>query len=297
MEFPELGQHCHESTCKQLDFLPMKCDACSNVFCKDHITYVKHNCAAGFQKDVQVPVCPLCNKPVPIKRGEPPDIGVSDHIDRECQSDPAVKKRKVYANRCNKKGCKQKELVPILCSSCQLNFCLKHRHTSDHDCQGFQGSGKSVSKPGAAAINRQQASSSRGGRAMGSSSSSRNQSRPQQTSMATHGRDLDRERRERLAAARQPARQPAVNNSYSMQAGMSEDEAMARAIQMSLAEGSSSSSQARPSQPKNPATLQQEDEDLALARALAASEEEERNRRRRQQHSQSSSGDSKCSVS
>ncbi|XP_063955310.1 AN1-type zinc finger protein 2A-like isoform X3 [Lytechinus pictus] len=244
MEFPNLGQNCHESTCNQLDFLPMKCDSCSNIFCKDHIRYDQHKCAAGFRKDVQVPVCPLCNKPVPVKRGEAPDIGVSDHIDRECQSDPAVKKRKVYSNRCTKKGCKQRELVPVLCSSCHKNFCLKHRHTVDHDCQGFQNSGKSVSKQG--------------------------------------------ERRERMLAGRQRG----VDST--MQAGMSEDEAMARAIQMSLAEENQSSKPARP--PVNPRSLQQEDEDLALARALAASEEEERNRRRRQQRQESES-DSKCSLS
>ncbi|XP_030836717.1 AN1-type zinc finger protein 2A isoform X2 [Strongylocentrotus purpuratus] len=272
MEFPDLGQNCHESTCSQLDFLPMRCDSCSNVFCKDHITYEQHKCAAGFRKDVQVPVCPLCNKPVPVKRGEAPDIGVSDHIDRECQSDPAVKKRKVYSNRCTKKGCKQKELVPVICSSCHKNFCLKHRHSVDHDCQGFQNSGKGASKQGAAAINRHQNSNRTAG---SSSSSSRNQARPQQTSMAALGRDFDRERRERMAAGRQQA-----NAGSTMQAGMSEDEAMARAIQMSLAEESKPSKATRP--PVNPRALQQEDEDLALARALAASEEEERNRRRRQ---------------
>ncbi|XP_054755113.2 AN1-type zinc finger protein 2A-like isoform X1 [Lytechinus pictus] len=283
MEFPNLGQNCHESTCNQLDFLPMKCDSCSNIFCKDHIRYDQHKCAAGFRKDVQVPVCPLCNKPVPVKRGEAPDIGVSDHIDRECQSDPAVKKRKVYSNRCTKKGCKQRELVPVLCSSCHKNFCLKHRHTVDHDCQGFQNSGKSVSKQGAAAIDRQQVNNRP---APSSSSSSRN--RPQQTSLTALGRDLDRERRERMLAGRQRG----VDST--MQAGMSEDEAMARAIQMSLAEENQSSKPARP--PVNPRSLQQEDEDLALARALAASEEEERNRRRRQQRQESES-DSKCSLS
>lgn len=40
-------------------------------------------------------MCPLCSKPVPWKRGEAPDIAVGDHIDRDCQSDPAKQKRKV----------------------------------------------------------------------------------------------------------------------------------------------------------------------------------------------------------
>lgn len=46
-------------------------------------------------QDVQVPVCPLCNTPVPVRRGEMPDVVVGEHIDRDCKSDPAQRKRKV----------------------------------------------------------------------------------------------------------------------------------------------------------------------------------------------------------
>lgn len=95
MEFPDLGQHCSENSCKILDFLPLKCDACRNIYCKDHFQYRQHGCSAGVGKDVQVPVCPLCNRPVPSRRGDLPDVAVGDHIDRECQSDPAQAKRKV----------------------------------------------------------------------------------------------------------------------------------------------------------------------------------------------------------
>lgn len=48
-----------------------------------------------FLQDIQVPVCPLCNIPIPVKRGEMPDIKVGEHIDRDCRSDPAQRKRKV----------------------------------------------------------------------------------------------------------------------------------------------------------------------------------------------------------
>ncbi|XP_048723200.1 AN1-type zinc finger protein 2A isoform X3 [Caretta caretta] len=50
MEFPDLGKHCSEKTCKQLDFLPLKCDACKEVFCKDHITYDTHKCTSSYKK-------------------------------------------------------------------------------------------------------------------------------------------------------------------------------------------------------------------------------------------------------
>lgn len=135
MEFPELGDHCFVKTCNKLDFLPMKCDACSNIFCKDHFNYSQHSCNNAFQKDVQVPVCPLCNKPVPSKRGEQPDIAVGEHIDRDCQADPAISKRKIYTNKCFVKGCKQKEVIRITCDICLKTYCLKHRHPVDHKCQ------------------------------------------------------------------------------------------------------------------------------------------------------------------
>ena len=46
-----------------------------------------------------MPVCPLCNKPVPLNKGESADIKVGQHIDNDCQSDPAREKRnKVKSN-------------------------------------------------------------------------------------------------------------------------------------------------------------------------------------------------------
>uniref|UniRef100_A0A0B7AP45 AN1-type domain-containing protein n=1 Tax=Arion vulgaris TaxID=1028688 RepID=A0A0B7AP45_9EUPU len=161
MEFPKLGQHCNEPACKQLDFLPMKCDACLKIFCGDHIVYAAHNCGEAYKKDNQIPVCPLCNAPCPLKKGELPDDVVGRHIESDCLSDPAKERRKVYTNKCSKKGCKQKELVPVKCESCRLNFCLRHRHEQDHDCQGLPGGGKSVSDAGAAAILRAQKAASK----------------------------------------------------------------------------------------------------------------------------------------
>lgn len=266
MEFPELGANCALTTCKQLDFLPMKCDACAKLFCKEHIKYTEHNCENAYKKDIQVPVCPLCNKAVPVPRGEQPDIKVGDHIDRDCQSDPAVAKRKAYLNRCSVKGCKQKELVPVRCESCRQNFCLKHRHEQDHSCsavvRGSAGSKTSASvKAGEAAAARAKSTSSKISR------------KPQQTSLSSIGRDLDRSRRERQEQPRshQPIPQPA----------MSEDEALALAIQASLQDQSKV-------KPSNPTQTAQEDEDRALARALAESEREEQNRRRRQEQERKS---------
>ncbi|XP_077559043.1 AN1-type zinc finger protein 2A isoform X1 [Haemaphysalis longicornis] len=206
MEFPDLGQHCSENSCKILDFLPLKCDACRNIYCKDHFQYRQHGCSAGVGKDVQVPVCPLCNRPVPSRRGDLPDVAVGDHIDRECQSDPAQAKRKAYVNRCSVKGCKQKEVIPVKCVHCNLNHCLKHRYPDDHRCTGHSSAG---------AVSRLQ---------------------------------------QRKPANPPPAvrTQTAASNVLALQGSLSEDEALARALQLSMYEAEDSgSSDRRPHRDRN----------------------------------------------
>ncbi|XP_005397860.1 PREDICTED: AN1-type zinc finger protein 2A [Chinchilla lanigera] len=159
MEFPDLGKHCSEKTCKQLDFLPLKCDACEQDFCKDHFTYAGHKCPFAFKKDVQVPVCPLCNVPIPIKKGEIPDVVVGEHMDRDCTNHPGKKKEKVFTYRCSKDGCRKKEMLQLACVQCRDNFCIQHRHPLDHSCRagtyaassaGCQAARASESKPSGA---------------------------------------------------------------------------------------------------------------------------------------------------
>ena len=54
MEFPGIGAHCSVSDCFQLDFLPVKCDACKSKFCNDHFLYDAHSCPLKHTKDAQV---------------------------------------------------------------------------------------------------------------------------------------------------------------------------------------------------------------------------------------------------
>lgn len=139
MEFPHLGEHCSVTSCKILDFLPIKCDACSKTFCGDHFSYQSHSCAHRHANDVQVPVCPMCSCPVSgFKPGDPPDIAVSQHLDNMCKNSG----KKVYANRCSARTCKNKEIVPIRCGQCRRNFCLKHRHPVDHECRPEKTAGR-----------------------------------------------------------------------------------------------------------------------------------------------------------
>ncbi|XP_062914739.1 AN1-type zinc finger protein 2A isoform X1 [Mobula hypostoma] len=266
MEFPDLGKHCSENSCKQLDFLPLKCDACAQIFCKDHITYAQHKCTSSYKKDMQVPVCPLCNTPVPIRRGEMPDIRVGEHIDRECKSDPAQKKRKIFTNKCSKSGCKQKEMIKVTCDQCHLNFCLKHRHPLDHACEA---DGKPLSKAGNAAMKRVQGTPKPG--VVPSTSKGTSSSRP-------NGLNTSAPPRHNSDSARN------IPMSASLQAGLTEEQALQRALERSLAESS-----------QNTAPSHQEQEDLALAQAIAASEEEFR--RQQQQTQQRGSKTLPCKLS
>jgi len=119
-------------------------------YSKDHIKYDEHQCPSPRRKNIQVPVCPLCNQVVPLQhRDQSPDLAVSDHIDRDCKSDPALKKRqKVYSNKCSLTSCKQREIIQVKCDKCLKTFCLKHRFAEDHKCQGFENTGRAMNLAG-----------------------------------------------------------------------------------------------------------------------------------------------------
>ncbi|KAG8520888.1 AN1-type zinc finger protein 2B [Galemys pyrenaicus] len=197
MEFPDLGAHCSEPSCQRLDFLPLKCDACSGIFCADHVAYAQHHCGSAYQKDIQVPVCPLCNVPVPVARGEPPDRAVGEHIDRDCRFDPAQQKRKTCCPH----------------QSTRFGFCGHHLQPKSDLAVTYL-----------------------------------SQQTPNLLNICHR------------ATAQSPSRtSPPV---IALQNGLSEDEALQRALELSLAE-------AKPQVPSS-----QEEDDLALAQALSASEAE-----------------------
>uniref|UniRef100_A0A182LYQ0 AN1-type domain-containing protein n=1 Tax=Anopheles culicifacies TaxID=139723 RepID=A0A182LYQ0_9DIPT len=229
MEFPNLGKHCSEQYCNKLDFLPMKCDACGAIFCSDHFSYKDHTCPSAYKKDVQVPICPLCGDPVPTPRDVSPDVTVGAHIDRFCKSD----RKKIYTNRCSFRNCKKKELIPVNCSVCRLNFCLKHRHTTDHDCAGPAAGQRNL--VATAAIQRQTtnkpASSGPFAAFRNTITSSGNPVRSHATSTTTSS----------------------VNEHIAIvQGGMSEDEALARAIALSMQEEEQQAQLRQSQQGRNP---------------------------------------------
>ncbi|OQV18151.1 putative AN1-type zinc finger protein 2B [Hypsibius exemplaris] len=227
-----MGSHCESTSCNRLDFLPIRCDGCSKSFCNDHFRYESHSCPSGLQNANQVPNCPLCQAPIPVKRGEAPDIRVGMHIDSDCLSEKALSKRKVYTNTCSAKGCKKKEMMRVECAECRKSYCLGHRFPDDHQCQGPS---SSVSRSGSAALARMQ-----------NNVSSTKHPEPNAPSSQKHN-----------------------------PANMSEDEAFARALQLSLSvNGGGDFSKAQQASGSSQRTTAQEDDDLALAQALAASEQD-----------------------
>ena len=229
---------------------------------------------------LQVPVCPLCNQPIPVARGTVPDLAVSEHIENNCQ---VRSKKAVFSNRCNKTKCKKKELVPIICDSCKLNFCLTHRHPTDHDCKGPQ----TTSRAAAAATAR--ASLSAGGQSKITNFFS-GPFRPQQASSVS---SASRPNQPRTAPS--PAAAAALNRqagrgstpgrplvARTENAGLSEDEALAAALAASLS---------------TPGQAEAEDEDRQLALALQESERLAAARRGQTAGGgQSGEGDKSCSV-
>ncbi|XP_039282278.1 AN1-type zinc finger protein 1 [Nilaparvata lugens] len=108
MEFPEAGKRCNHLECKQLDFLPIVCDFCKLVFCKDHSSTIGHSCPKNVDNSV-------------------PNSKVSDAVSYKCTED----------------GCSQSGVVPMLCANCQKHFCLAHRH---HGCFDAKPAKKEIDK-------------------------------------------------------------------------------------------------------------------------------------------------------
>lgn len=97
MEFCDLGGIC--SFCKRQDFLPIKCNLCNKIFCKDHSSLEKHNCINNSH---------INNKKKPFTS--------------------------IYKESCNYPGCKKKEIIKFECKDCNLNYCINHRLSFNHNC-------------------------------------------------------------------------------------------------------------------------------------------------------------------
>ncbi|XP_059463146.1 zinc finger AN1 and C2H2 domain-containing stress-associated protein 11 [Corylus avellana] len=135
-EFPDLGKHCTVEDCRQIDFLPFTCDRCSQVFCLEHRSYIKHSCPKADKQDVTVVVCPLCAKGVRLIPDEDPNISWDTHVNTDC--DPSNYEKVTKKKKCPVPGCREILTFSntIKCRDCLVNHCLKHRFGPDHKCPG-----------------------------------------------------------------------------------------------------------------------------------------------------------------
>ncbi|XP_071446295.1 AN1-type zinc finger protein 1-like [Hetaerina americana] len=92
-ELPELGKNCSKNGCNQLDFLPLWCSHCNQVFCKDHHSVGGHSCTKSPSRQV----------------------------------DAKLSEGKWW--KCSVVGCKSSnDPVHLPCPSCGAHLCLQHRH-------------------------------------------------------------------------------------------------------------------------------------------------------------------------
>ncbi len=108
MEF-DIGKQCNRKDCSQLDFLPLTCEYCRQVFCKDHISIDGHQCSKYPKADFD---------------------GTGEMSTKSC--------------KCHLESCTEKVLhssnsdlilLGYLCDGCKNLFCVRHRHQQDHNCQ------------------------------------------------------------------------------------------------------------------------------------------------------------------
>ena len=133
MELLDKGKHCEEEYCHQLDFLPMKCKACSKLFCSSHIKYDDHSCKEAYKFDYKIPTCLLCNQVIEFQRGKDLDLCLAEHM-QKCEEESKRSKKQIN-NKCAILHCKSKEIIPFECNNCNKKFCIKHRMQEDHECK------------------------------------------------------------------------------------------------------------------------------------------------------------------
>uniref|UniRef100_A0A1I7XI90 TRASH domain-containing protein n=1 Tax=Heterorhabditis bacteriophora TaxID=37862 RepID=A0A1I7XI90_HETBA len=75
---------------------------------------------------MQVPVCPMCDQPVPTPKGVSSDFQVNEHIMNNCT---IAKKKKVFSNRCSQKGCKKRKVAAVARNQGRQNCASQVRST------------------------------------------------------------------------------------------------------------------------------------------------------------------------
>ncbi|KAF7798404.1 hypothetical protein EIP86_009625 [Pleurotus ostreatoroseus] len=125
-ELLDIGHQCSDPSCNLHDFLPFKCQHCTQQFCAEHFKPEAHHCEKydETKHNRVAPSCPLCNTPVAIPPGQDPNVRMERHINTECSVMTGKTKTSSTPH-------------------CARAKCGKHRFPKDHSCS----STASPSKP------------------------------------------------------------------------------------------------------------------------------------------------------
>ncbi|EKD12437.1 uncharacterized protein L3040_001049 [Drepanopeziza brunnea f. sp. 'multigermtubi'] len=122
-----IGIHCQYTYCNQLDFLPFRCESCRGTYCLDHRSETGHQCHKAGEWAAQRRRANLST----------PSLGAGKmmaEVEKPCAS-PACKT--LIGTSLS---------TSVHCSTCNRDYCLKHRLKEDHDCTNLVPIGARVSK-------------------------------------------------------------------------------------------------------------------------------------------------------
>ncbi|KAI9729747.1 MAG: hypothetical protein M1834_006698 [Cirrosporium novae-zelandiae] len=119
-DLEELGAHCQAEFCGQLDFLPFKCLSCKKTYCLDHRTETAHK-------------CPHAGEWAAARR--------KANASSSMTSIPSQKPTLATAKQCSHPKCKTYintlQNPSVHCTTCNREYCLKHRMLEDHNCKNL----------------------------------------------------------------------------------------------------------------------------------------------------------------
>jgi predicted nucleic acid binding AN1-type Zn finger protein len=122
-----IGAHCQYEYCNQLDFLPFRCESCRGTFCLDHRSETGHKCARAGEWAAKRRRANLGT----------PSIGAGKNM-RQVEKPCASPECKTVVGTSLS--------TAVHCSTCNRDYCLKHRLNEDHNCKNLVPIGTRPSK-------------------------------------------------------------------------------------------------------------------------------------------------------
>ena len=113
-----IGAHCQYAYCNQLDFLPFRCESCRGTFCLDHRSETGHRCPKAGDWAARRRKANLST----------PSLGAGKsmlEVEKPCAS---LKCKTIIGTSLS---------TAVHCSTCNRDYCLKHRLKEDHDCKNL----------------------------------------------------------------------------------------------------------------------------------------------------------------